>query len=73
VNAWSKSGSIVSKYENGNPVAVKINGKYYLYWGDTNIYLATSSDLLRWTPVEESDSVLKIIFGQGKASLIATL
>ena len=73
VNAWSKSGSIVSKYENGNPVAVKINGKYYMYWGDTNIYLATSTDLLRWTPVEESDSVLKIIFGPRKGKFDSDL
>jgi len=73
VNAWSKSGSIVSKYENGNPVAVKINGNYYMYWGDTNIYLATSTDLLRWTPVEESDSVLKIIFGPRKGKFDSDL
>ena len=73
VNTWSKSGSIVSKYVNGNPVAVKIDGKYYMYWGDTNIYLATSTDLLRWTPVEESDSVLKVIFGPRKGKFDSDL
>jgi predicted GH43/DUF377 family glycosyl hydrolase len=73
VNTWSKSGAIVSKYVNGNPVAVKIDGKYWMYWGDTNIFLATSTDLIRWTPVEESDSVLKIVFGPRKGKFDSDL
>ena len=41
VNEWSKSGSIVCKYENarlndavgqGKEIAAKINGKYWMYW-----------------------------------------
>jgi predicted GH43/DUF377 family glycosyl hydrolase len=48
---WSKSGSIVSQYKNGTPVATKINGKYWMYWGDVNIWAATSEDLIHWTPV----------------------
>ena len=63
VNTWSKSGSIVSTYEKGSPVAKKVNGKYWMYWGDTNIFLASSDDLVNWSPVEEKDSVLKIVFG----------
>lgn len=49
---WSKSGSIISTYKNGQPVATKINGKYWMYWGDTQIWTATSDDLINWTPVE---------------------
>jgi len=49
---WSKSGSIVSVYKDGQPVAVKINGKYWMYWGDTQIWCAYSDNLLDWTPVE---------------------
>ena len=49
---WSKSGSIVSTYKNGQAVATKINGKYWMYWGDTQIWSATSDDLINWTPVE---------------------
>jgi predicted GH43/DUF377 family glycosyl hydrolase len=49
---WSKSGSIVSEYKNGMPVAVKINGKYWMYWGDSQIWCATSDDLINWTPLE---------------------
>lgn len=52
LNTWSKSGSIVSRYEpNGKIVATRINGKYWMYWGDVNIWIATSDDLLNWTPV----------------------
>ncbi|MBS1532290.1 MAG: family 43 glycosylhydrolase [Bacteroidetes bacterium] len=52
VNIWSKSGSIVSVYKDGQPEAVKINGKYWMYWGDTQIWAATSDDLINWAPVE---------------------
>jgi len=49
---WSKSGSIVSAYKDGRIIATKINGKYWMYWGDTQIWTATSDDLINWTPVE---------------------
>lgn len=52
IDKWSKSGSIVSKYNpDGKIVATKINGKYWMYWGDVNIWAATSDDLINWTPV----------------------
>ena len=53
---WSKSGAIVSEYKNGTPVATKINGKYWMYWGDVNIWAATSDDLINWTPVLFGDN-----------------
>ncbi len=71
-NEWGKSGSIVCKYENarltdavgqGKAIAVKINGKYWMYWGDTNIFLASSDDLIHWTPVEDDNGQLLIVFG----------
>ncbi len=49
---WSKSGAIVSTYKDGKIVAIKINGKYWMYWGDLFIWAATSDDLINWTPVE---------------------
>ncbi|MBV9989430.1 MAG: hypothetical protein JO301_17250 [Chitinophagaceae bacterium] len=52
LDKWSKSGSIVSKYENGKIIATRINGKYWMYFGDVFIYVATSDDLIHWTPVE---------------------
>ena len=52
LNKWSKSGSIVSRYVNGKIIAAKINGKYWMYWGDQFIWAATSDDLIHWSPVE---------------------
>jgi beta-1,2-mannosidase len=49
---WSKSGSIISTYKNGKIIATRINGKYWMYWGDRFIWAATSSDLINWTPLE---------------------
>lgn len=53
VDKWSKSGSIVARYEpDGRIVAAKIKGKYWMYWGDAQIWLATSDDLIHWIPLE---------------------
>jgi predicted GH43/DUF377 family glycosyl hydrolase len=52
LDKWSKSGSIVSTYANGKIIATKINGKYWMYWGDVFIWAATSDDLIHWTPLE---------------------
>ena len=73
VNEWSKSGSIVCKYENGKTMAVKINGKYWMYWGDTNIFLATSDDLINWMPVETPDGKLQVAFGPRKGKFDSDL
>src|SRR6201996_6005145 len=54
VDKWSKSGSIVSTYQpDGKVVATKIDGKYWMYWGDQFIRAATSDDLINWTPIEK--------------------
>jgi len=55
VAMWSKAGSIVSRQENGRMIATKINGKYWMYWGESNIYMATSDNLIDWTPLLETD------------------
>jgi predicted GH43/DUF377 family glycosyl hydrolase len=53
-NMWSKSGSIISRYTNGHIIASKINGNYWMYWGDKYIWLAASTDLIHWLPVPKS-------------------
>lgn len=60
VNVWSKSGSIVCTYKNGKAIATKINGKYWMYWGDTDIFIAYSDDLVHWTPVEKDGNALAV-------------
>lgn len=49
-----KSGGIVTHLVNDRLIAAKINGKYWMYWGEGAIHLATSSDLIHWTPVEDT-------------------
>jgi predicted GH43/DUF377 family glycosyl hydrolase len=58
INLWSKSGAIVTKRKGDHLIAQKINGKYWMYWGDTNIYLATSADLIHWKPLQGKNGKL---------------
>ncbi len=53
---WSKSGAIVSKPENGRIIAAKINGKYWMYFGDTDLFIATSDDLISWKVIESNET-----------------
>lgn len=60
---WSKSGAIVTEQKGERFVAKKIKGQYWMYWGDTDIFLATSDDLMEWQPLENEDGSLRSIFG----------
>jgi beta-1,2-mannosidase len=61
-DTWSKSGAIVCKKQGEKMVAQKINGKYWMYWGDTNLYMATSTDLIHWAAVEnEKGELTKVL------------
>lgn len=60
-NEWSKSGAIVARQEGSRIVATKINGKYWMYFGDTDLFMATSEDLLHWTPVEENGKLKSVL------------
>ncbi len=51
--SW-KSAGIVSRLVNARLIAAKIKGKYWMYWGEITIHLATSDDLIHWQPVEDS-------------------
>ena len=65
-DTWSKSGAIVSKRNGDKIVAEKINGKYWMYWGDTNLFMATSEDLIHWSPVLENDSLRSVLKPRSK-------
>jgi beta-1,2-mannosidase len=58
LNTWSKSGSIVTRLIKGKFIAAKINGKYWMYWGEGPVYLATSIDLINWNPVVDTAGAL---------------
>lgn len=46
-----KSGGIVTHLVDGRLIAAKIHGKYWMYWGEKQVHLASSPDLIHWTPV----------------------
>jgi len=50
-----KSAGIVTRLKNNRIGAAKIDGRYWMYWGEIEIRLATSTDLIHWTPVEGTD------------------
>ena len=52
---WSKSGAIVCKLTVEKIVATRINGKYWMYFGDTDLFLASSEDLIHWQVVESDE------------------
>ena len=60
-DTWSKSGAIVAKQNGSRIVAEKINGKYWMYFGDTDLFMASSDDLIHWTPVEESYALKSVL------------
>jgi predicted GH43/DUF377 family glycosyl hydrolase len=39
----------------------KSRGHYWMYWGEGEIHLATSDDLVHWTPVEGADGRPKVL------------
>jgi beta-1,2-mannosidase len=61
IDAWSKSGAIVARQVSEKIIAQKINGKYWMYFGDTDLFLATSDDLIHWQPVVDENQKFKSI------------
>lgn len=51
----SKSGAIVARVEDGRVVATRVNGKYWMYFNVPDILVATSEDLVHWTPLEDAN------------------
>jgi len=63
---WSKSGAIVAEHDGVNLIAKKIpgaggNGSYHMYFGDTDLFMATSGDLIHWTLVEKDGMPLRVM------------
>jgi hypothetical protein len=52
VRRTSKSGAIVTEVRDGRLVATRVEGRFWMYWGEGTCFAATSDDLVRWTPVE---------------------
>ncbi len=41
---------------------MKISGRYWMYWGESDMYLATSMDLIHWRPAVRDDGNLLAVF-----------
>ena len=54
----TKSGAILSRLVGDRLVATRVNGKYWMYFNVPDILIATSDDLIRWTPVADADGRL---------------
>lgn len=50
---WKKKGVLLKDVKSGALVPKKIDGKYYMYFGDTSIYVASSKDLKKWSISEK--------------------
>jgi len=49
-----KSAGILTRRAGERLIAAKINGRYFMYWGEIKVGIATSPDLIHWTPVEDN-------------------
>jgi predicted GH43/DUF377 family glycosyl hydrolase len=58
-NLRMKSAAIVHEVRNGHLVAARINGKYWMYFGEHSVQIATSDDLISWQPVENAEGKLR--------------
>jgi predicted GH43/DUF377 family glycosyl hydrolase len=50
----SKSGAILARVEGDRIVATRVNGKYWMYFGVPQLRIATSDNLIDWTPLEDA-------------------
>lgn len=70
---WSKSGSIVCRQEGDRLIATRIQGKYWMYWGEGLIYAATSDDLISWNPILNKDYQPLVVMGPREGSFDSAL
>lgn len=57
-----KSASIITELKNGQQMIAKIDGKYWMYWGEDHVYAANSTNLVDWTPVvDKAGNLLQLM------------
>lgn len=56
---FCKSASVLTKLKGNKLVIDKVDGKYFMYWGEYAVYAATSDNLIDWYPVLDERNELK--------------
>ena len=64
-NRWSKSGAVLARLEGDRVVATRIAGKYWMYFGEGELFLATSDDLIAWDVVEFESGANRLLRNGG--------
>src|SRR5436190_20202268 len=54
----TKSGAILTRRVGDRLVATRVRGKYWMYFNVPDILIATSDDLIHWTPLADGDGKL---------------
>lgn len=58
---FCKSASILTGIRDGRIVVSKIDGNYFMYWGERAVYAATSPNLVDWEPVLDDNGELLVL------------
>jgi predicted GH43/DUF377 family glycosyl hydrolase len=58
---YKSAGIVTECVTKGRCTAARIGGHFWMYWGEGEIYLATSEDLVHWRPVEGADGQPKVL------------
>ncbi len=58
---YKSAGIVTECVTKGRCIAAKFDGHYWMYWGEGEIHLAISDDLVHWTPVEGVDGQPKVL------------
>ena len=60
---WSKAGAILAELIDGEIIAKQVDGKYWMYFGDTNIFMLHSENLIDWEPAlnKESGKIISVL------------
>jgi predicted GH43/DUF377 family glycosyl hydrolase len=51
-----KSAGILTRVYKGTLIAARIHDVFWMYWGEGAIHVATSPDLIHWTPLKDDHS-----------------
>ncbi|WP_217603194.1 glycoside hydrolase family 130 protein [Chitinophaga sp. GbtcB8] len=60
-NIATKSASILTQVKGDKQVIAKVNGQYFMYWGERHVYAATSANLTDWRPLVDDKGELLIL------------